>query len=163
MTDLFIGIDPGVSGAIAVRSNNEVWVENIPVVKVKTGKGYRTHYDIAALVSCLRGWTDDGAATCIAVVEKVGPMPRDGCIQAFSLGHGLGILEGVLTSFGVQTMLVAPRVWKKTMGLTSDKELSRRRALEAFPELADRLTRKKDEGRAEALLLLKWLELHGER
>ena len=65
-------------------------------------------------------------------------------------------------------IIAAPyaRVWKKGLGLTDSskayvdkKEASRLMALDLYPELADELKRKKDNGRAEALLLIEWLEL----
>ncbi len=39
------------------------------------------------------------------------------------------------------------------MGVTADKETSRKRAISLAPMLADRLSRKKDDGRAEAILI----------
>ncbi|MDO8605136.1 MAG: hypothetical protein Q7R40_01240, partial [Phaeospirillum sp.] len=51
-----------------------------------------------------------------------------------------------------------PGVWKRTLGLLkADKAASRARAVELYPEVAGRLTRVKDHGRAEALLLAEWL------
>lgn len=46
---------------------------------------------------------------------------------------------------------VRPTVWKRALGLGKDKEASRLKAMQLFPS-AD-LRRKKDQGRAEALLL----------
>jgi crossover junction endodeoxyribonuclease RuvC len=52
-------------------------------------------------------------------------------------------------------MLVRPRAWKKDMGLTADKDESLSMARELWPDAP--LARKKDNGRAEALLIAEWL------
>jgi hypothetical protein len=51
--------------------------------------------------------------------------------------------------------LVTPQKWKKDMGLTSDKDLSLAMARELWPTAP--LSRKMDNGRAEALLMAEWL------
>ena len=53
---------------------------------------------------------------------------------------------------------VRPAIWKRTLGLGKDKEASRLKAIQLFPT-AD-LRRKKDHGRAEALLLAYWRQQH---
>lgn len=155
---LLLAVDPGVTGAIAFRYGNEYTVEDIPNEKIQSGKRNRTHIKLGELADLLRGATDGGAVPAVALIEQVGPMPHDGKIQAFSLGRTLGDLEGMLVALGVQIRYVTPRKWKKDAGLSSDKEESRLRALQTFPKLSDRLSRKKDHNRAEALLLLDWLE-----
>lgn len=159
MDRLLMAADPGVSGAIAYRWGDAVYVYDIPTAKIKTTAGKnRTEYLLSDLAVMLRDITSE-RTDVLAVVEQVGPRPHDGCLQAFSLGRGFGILQMGLVSLDVETVLVTPRVWKKTMGLTADKEYSRQCALKMYPQLAGRLSRKKDEGRAEALLLLEWLRL----
>ena len=53
----------------------------------------------------------------------------------------------------VQSLRGVPR---RSLGLPSDKELSRRRAIETWPGSAGMFARKKDDGRAEAALLALW-------
>jgi len=65
-----------------------------------------------------------------------------------------GILKCALVANSVPYKEVLPKTWKKDLGLSSDKEQSRRLAIQMFPQLKDKLKRKKDHGRAEALLLL---------
>jgi len=52
-------------------------------------------------------------------------------------------------------MLVTPQKWKKEMGLTADKNESLEMARKLWPNAP--LTRKMDNGRAEALLMAEWL------
>ena len=61
----------------------------------------------------------------------------------------------MLATAGFELVQVHPATWKKHFKLTSDKELSRALATRLFP--AAPLHLKKHDGRAEALLLARWL------
>lgn len=74
-----------------------------------------------------------------------------------------GTLKCSLVANNIPYIEVLPRQWKRDMGLSSDKEQSRFMAMELFPEMKPQLKRKKDHGRSEALILLKWEELYGDR
>lgn len=91
----------------------------------------------------------------MAVIEKVGAMPGQGVSSVFSLGDSYGAARSVLTTAGFETHYVSPVTWKKYFKLSSDKELSRALAVKLWPEAPLRL--KKHDGRAEALLMARWL------
>lgn len=149
---MIIAIDPGVTGALAFSYGGEVTVEDIPTTVVtKNGKN-RTHYNLEQLGEMLRA-TIVGDHP-VVIIEQVGPMPRDGSIQAFSLGRGFGILEGMVTALGGTLIYVTPQKWKRRLGVTSDKDTSLQLARELFPQLSEQLKLKKNHGRAEALLLM---------
>ena len=177
-----IGIDPGKSGAIAVKSDDRYSVFDIPTMTVISGKGKRlkksVDYDVPALDKLIRCYSRyDLGAPCYAVVERAEAVTygatsargsyHNSAQTNFSKGRGYGIIEAVLQINGVAIIAQPlPRVWKRGLGLTDSskvykdkKEASRLMALDLHPELADRLSRKKDNGRAEALLLIEWLEL----
>ena len=181
---VIIGIDPGKSGAIAVKfsSGESAVVYDIPTLTVISGKGKNlkksVDYDVPALDKLIRCYSRyDLGAPCYAVVERAEAVTygatsarasyHNSAQTNFSKGRGYGIIEAVLQINGVP-IIAAPyaRVWKKGLGLTDSskayvdkKEASRLMALDLHPELADELKRKKDNGRAEALLLIEWLEL----
>lgn len=67
-----------------------------------------------------------------------------------------GVLKCALSAHNIPYEEVLPKVWKKEMGLDSDKEKSRALAIKLYPQCKDSLKRKKDHGRAEALLLLNY-------
>lgn len=74
----------------------------------------------------------------------------------FNMGKGLGIWLGIIAALGLPSVHITPVVWKKAMlngGAGQDKGASIVHALRLFPNAADYLTRKKDDGRAEALLI----------
>lgn len=88
-----------------------------------------------------------------ATIEEPGSMPHDGSVQAFSFGFSCGVVQAIVAAAGIPMNLVRPAAWKGAMGLTGGKDASRARASQILPEWAHLWARKKDDGRAEAVLL----------
>lgn len=146
---LVVGIDPGVTGAIAIHDGQGVLVEDLPVMAAgKGGQKVRNQINAAALAQFLRPYASE---IKIAVVEQVSTMPGQGVASQGSIMRSLGCIEGVLAALGIPVEMVAPVKWKKAMGVTSDKEVSRAAAQRLYPDAP--LARKKDHDRAEAILL----------
>ena len=140
-----LGVDPGsVSAAYAILDDrlNIVAVGDVPVVDRQV--------DAANWHRLLITWRPDRA-----VIEQVSAMPKQGVSSSFRFGMGCGLLRGVIVAGGTPLDQVAPSKWKKAMGLDNDGEKSRALALRFWPGCA-LLSRKKDHGRAEALLLARW-------
>lgn len=97
----------------------------------------------------------------IAIIEQVGPMPKQGASSGFRFGMGVGILRGVVAAHLVPIEQVHSTRWKKFFRLGADKEASRALATRLYPSAAPLLSRKKDHGRAEALLLAHWYLKNG--
>ena len=86
------------------------------------------------------------------VLEQVGAMPGQGVTSTFNFGHGAGVVETVARLSCDDVVMVRPSVWKKSYGLTADKDGSRTLATTiAGSDAHWRL--KKHDGRAEAYLL----------
>jgi hypothetical protein len=95
------------------------------------------------------------------VIEQVSAMPKQGVASSFRFGMGCGLLRGVMVANGMSLTQVSPSKWKREMGLDGTGEKSRALALRHWPEMATKLKRVKDHGRAEALLLARWwMERH---
>lgn len=140
-----IGIDPGsVSAAYAILDQRGecVDVDDVPVVDRMV--------DAAEFSRIVAFWQPDEA-----IIELVSAMPRQGIASAFRFGVGCGLLRGVLLGAGVPLFQVAPSRWKKHFSLDSDAEKSRSLAIRYWPGCM-KLSRKKDHGRAEALLLARY-------
>lgn len=149
---IFIGIDPGLSGAIAIISPSGIKLHDTPAVL--TGKG--REYDLDALLSLLQSPTEEFMIK--AAIENVHAMPKQGVTSMFKMGYGLGLWHAALVAKSIPFLRVEPQRWKKEFGLRGkNKEGSRLRAIELFPEVREQLQRKKDDGRAEALLIAEWL------
>jgi hypothetical protein len=93
-----------------------------------------------------------------AVIENVHAMPKQGVSSSFSFGRALGVAEGVLAGNGLSLRYVSPAKWKKALGLSADKGVSRRRAIELWPDHRKAFGVK--DGRAEAALLAWWWWKH---
>jgi crossover junction endodeoxyribonuclease RuvC len=140
---IIMGIDPGISGAVAFyfpMVPSRISVDDVPVAG-----GEINGYELARLIKIHR--------PTLAVVEKVGAMPGNGGVSMFNFGRAYGDVRGVISALDVPMHFVTPQKWKKHFGLTSDKEQSRLRAIRTFPAVADSFKLKKHDGRAEAALL----------
>jgi crossover junction endodeoxyribonuclease RuvC len=157
--ELILGVDPGFSGALALYDHVKhvvVAVTDMPIAENKAGK---RRVDTALLSAFLEIYATE---IKFAVVEEVGAMTYtnargeirgQGAASSFAFGKAAGALEGVLTALRIPIVYVKPAVWKMLMAVGADKDTSRQKASDLFPNDAPRWSRKKDDGRAEALLL----------
>jgi hypothetical protein len=141
-----LAIDPGsVSAAYAVLSDDGAAfaVGDVPVANRMV--------DAAGFVGILEEWPLIDAA----IIEDVHSMPKQGVASTFRFGMGCGLLRGAIIAMGLPLHLVAPTKWKRFFSLDSDAEKSRALAIRYWPGCRE-LSRKKDHGRAEALLLARY-------
>ncbi|MBB1060403.1 hypothetical protein [Marilutibacter spongiae] len=146
------GIDPGLTGAVAVLLDGEPG----PLIDMPTREvGDWGEVDAQQLALFLRDQRAAHPGAYIsACVEKVGARPADGGTSAFRFGETAGKIKGVLEALGIPYSRAIPAVWKRGMGLIgTEKDAARLLAIRRFPGAADRLKRKKDGGRADALLI----------
>lgn len=144
-TKRVIGIDPGLTGAVAVNGFRAAMVDDLPIVEKQINP------------SALAEFFEFQPEKSLIVIEQQQPMPRDGCKQSFRTGLNYGMLKAVAMLSGCRVEIIRANIWKKEFGLLKkDKDASRLKALELFPELADRLKLKKHHGRAEALLIAEY-------
>jgi crossover junction endodeoxyribonuclease RuvC len=143
-----LGIDPGLSGAIAILDGDElVSVEDVPILEV-AGKRHIDAYGLARIIdSYVAG------EKALAWLEFVAASPQMGVTSAFRFGETYGLIRGVLAANFVRTETVPPRVWKKAMGVKADKDGCRMAAIKLFPRRSELFARKRDDGRAEAALI----------
>jgi len=147
-----MGIDPDLKGAITIYNPKSGILEHIydmPLTPYSKRK-YKKVLDKAAIMLIFEMHKDELA---LAVIEKIGVMPGDGRVGAFTFGYHYGLLEMGLYFAGIKTLKAIPSVWKASLGLSSDKDESRRKAASIFKTKSVYFMRKKDHGRAEAALL----------
>jgi hypothetical protein len=140
---VLMGIDPGVSGAVAFyfpMVPSRIAVDDVPVA----GGEINVH-ELARLIRIHR--------PTMAIIERVNAMPGQGVASSFNFGRSYGDVRGVIGACDVPMHLVTPQKWKKHFGLSADKEESRLRAIRLFPSVADSFKLKKHDGRAEAALI----------
>ena len=139
-----IGFDPGISGAYAVLGHDGELTDDFPVMN-----GEIHAPELARIVRLHR--------PRFAVVEHVHSMPKQGVASTFKFGRADGVLYGVLAALEVPTIKVGSHQWKRFFHLTGKpKDASRALAIKLYPSIAN-LNFKKHHGRADALLLARYL------
>lgn len=154
----FLGIDPGASGAWVIldeRGRARSW-------------GLNTEY--ALFLEILPGYEDQCLEAC---VEQVGAMPHQGVTSMFTFGRECGMWDGMLLARNIPSESVLPREWQKSLSLPAktpvppgeDKKAATKRkaadkkarkeaitahAVKKWPELAGVLSKKKNQGLADA-------------
>lgn len=118
---IYLGIDPGKSGAIAAI----VTATTEPL----TIKLTETEHDVSAW---LRQFPME---LLVAMVEQVSSSPQQGVVSAFTFGKSYGMLLGLLTAHKIPYRLVRPAVWQRSMGAMSggDKRKTKAAAQRLWP------------------------------
>jgi len=146
---LFMGIDPGVNGAIGFVDSAGAFVAvfDMPTLTTTTGRKQLDFAQLAAIVA--------KHAPAFSLVERVASRPGEGAVGAFAFGMTYGGILGVIGTLAAAHDLIQPAVWKRKAGIPAgaDKGASIQLAIRLLPAAAPMLTRKKDDGRAEALLI----------
>ena len=150
-----IGIDPGLSGAIAILENNKVInIFEIPVMS--EGKKNKRQLNSAQLVKLLRDNITKNEEVSV-VVEQVNAMPGQGVTSMFNFGQTFGAIKGVCAALGLPIHFVRPSKWKEHFELiNSSKDSSRTKAIEMYPALSNELSRKKDVNKSDAILIARF-------
>lgn len=153
---IIIGIDPGLTGAIAVLgSHGLIDMQDMPVMPRSAGGTVKQQVNAAALHTLLKEWTHDHDKNeFIVFFERVNAMPKQGSASTFSLGHTAGVIEGVVCAAGLAHEVITPQSWKKHFRLGKDKDAARALAQRHYPDAS--LARKKDHNRAESLLIARF-------
>lgn len=145
---IIAGIDAGLTGAIALLNGQDLaMVYDMPVM---AGTGKRQQVNPAELSRILSGYE-----ISVAYLERVSSFPGQGVSSMFSFGTSYGIVIGVLAALSIPMVLVSPQSWKAKAGLRGkDKDYARTLCQQLYPSAE--LGRKKDIGRAEAILIARF-------
>lgn len=92
---IFVAIDPGLKGAIALWNNTEISAKPLPA----RGK------DVDLVT--FSAWIG-AVQPRLTVVEKVASMPGQGISSTFKFGKGYGALLCICTSLQISVELVTP-------------------------------------------------------
>lgn len=152
MRTAILGIDPGLSGALALYDvDGSLEVIDIPTLQLK-----KRIIDEYALARIIDDWS---VRTREVWLEQVGVRPGEGAVGAFSFGRGYGLIRGLCAASFLSIIDVTPATWKRSLNVSGDKDASRAKASSLFPRHAGYWPLKKHDGRAEAALIA----LHGMR
>ena len=150
-----IGIDPGLSGAIAILEDNKVLnIFDMPVMA--EGKKNKRQLNSAQLANIIRDNTvpED---EIVVIVEQVNAMPGQGVTSMFNFGQTFGAIKGVCAALNLPIFFVRPSKWKKYFELiNSSKDSSRTKVIEMYPSLSSQLAKKKDVNKSDAILIARY-------
>lgn len=120
----FIGIDPGMSGALACIDGDSV--SATPFKNL-------TEKDISELFSVVKSTSD----TVFAIIESVHSMPRQGVASSFKFGMNFGMLKAFLHANNIPFELKTPQRWQKDMECMTggDKNVTKAKAQAMFPNI----------------------------
>ena len=145
---LILGIDPGATGAAALIGADSAVAHRVEDLDTDPA------VVVERLDSILAGATIGKPHDFWAIVERAQAMPKQGLASTAKYMTGYGVILGWLHARHIPHDTVHPATWKREMGLGKDKSAGLALARRLFPTME--LGRKKDHGRAEALLLAEW-------
>jgi crossover junction endodeoxyribonuclease RuvC len=157
MSKYSIGIDPGLSGAIAIISTESLKIFDMPTMTVERNGKAKRQVSASELAEMLYLYS---GRDCHVYCERVSAMAGQGVTSVFSFGRSFGMIEGILAAFKMPVTFVPPATWVKAIGRGQGKDASRARAMELFPSDQDQFKRVKDDGRADAALIAHWGSRH---
>ena len=106
MNKVYVGIDPGINGALcAIWTDNTIDAYKCP----KSTKG------MADLVRTITNHCSIKNNKLIVGIEKVWTLPRDGRKGAFTFGMNYGMWHGILSSHNINPILILPRKWQSSL------------------------------------------------
>ena len=151
---MIIGIDPGITGSICFFEDGKV-LEVLDMPNMAEGKKNKRQVNGAQIYNEIFNRTKNYSKKNIKVIiENVSAMPGQGVTSMFNFGQSFGILKGICSAMGLSVYYVRPAKWKKYFNLiNSEKDASRTRAIEIFPYFSSQLSKKKDNNKADAILI----------
>ena len=156
---IYLGIDPGISGAMAVYDKEHdifLNVIDLPTCERITGKGNQINWKelYNLLLNTLSNYSLD-ELNITACIENVGPTPQMGVTSSFNFGFTVGGLNAMMNALGFDIIYVHPTAWKRKMGLIgTDKNKCMEMIRTTYPiASAEYLTLKKHHNRADAMAI----------
>ena len=152
---MIFGIDPGVSGAISVLENKKV-IEVYEMPTMIDGKKNKKQVNGSQVANIIKERLN-GDNEIIVVVEHVNAMPGQGVTSMFNFGQSFGVIKGICSALSLPIYFVRPTKWKRYFNLIkTNKDASRTKAIEIYPSISNKLSRKKDSNKADAILIARY-------
>ena len=152
---IIFGIDPGVSGAISVMENKKV-IEIFDMPTMIDGKKNKKQVNGSQVANIIKEKLND-KKEIIVVVEHVNAMPGQGVTSMFNFGQSFGVIKGICSALSLPIFFVSPTKWKKYFNLIkTNKDASRTKVIQIYPEISSQLSRKKDSNKADAILIARY-------
>ncbi len=156
---IIIGIDPGIAGAICFFSEGNV-IDVIDMPTMAEGKKNKRQVNGRQIFNEIKSIKNKFSNQEISVVvEQVSAMPGQGVTSMFNFGQSFGVIKGICSAMELPIYYVRPAKWKKYFNLiNSEKDASRTKVIEMFPKISHKLSKKKDNNKADAILIAKYFQ-----
>ena len=152
---IIIGIDPGVSGAISILENKKI-IDIFDMPTMIDGKKSKRQINGSQVTNIIEEAINDDKEV-VVVVEHVNAMPGQGVTSMFNFGQSFGVIKGICSALRLPIYFVRPTKWKKHFNLIkTNKDASRTKVIEVYPDISSKLSRKKDSNRADAILIARY-------
>ena len=152
---IIFGIDPGISGGISILENKKV-IEVYDTPTMIDGKKNKRQVNGAQITNIIKERLNSNKEI-IVVVEHVNAMPGQGVTSMFNFGQSFGVIKGICSALSLPIYFVRPTKWKKYFNLIkTNKDASRTKVIEVYPEISSKISRKKDINRADAILIARY-------
>tara|TARA_B000000460_G_scaffold245243_1_gene216629 strand:+ start:431 stop:928 length:498 start_codon:yes stop_codon:yes gene_type:complete len=158
---IIFGIDPGVSGAVSILRNKDV-LDVFEMPTMIDGKKNKKQVNGSALTNIIVNTIDSRNTEfkkdeVVVAVEHVNAMPGQGVTSMFNFGQSFGVIKGICAALKLPIYFVRPTKWKKHFNLIkTNKDASRTKVIEAYPNISSKLSRKKDSNKADAILIARY-------
>lgn len=166
MTFKVLGMDPGLTGGLALLEDGKIIDKVKMPIRIKNKEG-KNEVDLIEVSRIVNEWKPD-----LIVLERANPRPGEGVTSAFTSGMNWGYVRTVFELWGTidKLVLVHPRVWASALHISTIEQEpdAKKRSLEAvkkyFPNenfLATLRSSKPHEGIVDAVALALWGHLYG--
>lgn len=122
MSALFLGIDPGAKGGVAILDSDG---SLISVARFEGDCPGRVSAEMVALAKKRSG----PLGQVNIAIERVGAAPGQGVSSMFTFGVGVGLIKGWLAASGFQFIEVSPQSWQRVAVGEGETTKDRARAL----------------------------------
>jgi len=154
---LIIAIDPGISGSLCFFEEGKI-IDIVEMPNMAAGKKNKRQVNGAQIYNEISLRIKNFQKENIKVViEQVSAMPGQGVTSMFNFGQSFGVIKGICSALSLPIYFVRPTKWKKHFNLIkTNKEASRTKVIEVYPEISSKLSRKKDSNKADAILIARY-------
>ena len=153
---MYLGIDPGFSGALAVLDKNlqVIHYQDMPIIEV-ANKRELNEPELHSILSRFSPKYEN----LVVGIEKSQTMPNQGIVSSGRYMASYGFLRGLCVGMGLPYYLIRPPSWKKLMlaDMPKEKGSSIQKVNQIYPDI--KLTRKKDHGISDAILIARYLSI----
>ena len=152
---IIFGIDPGLGGAISVLENKKV-IEVFDMPTMIDGKKNKKQVNGAQVTNIIKDRLNESKEIIVGV-EHVNAMPGQGVTSMFNFGQSFGVIKGICSALSLPIFFVRPTKWKKHFNLIkTNKDASRTKVIQTYPEISSKLSKKKDSNKADAILIARY-------